>query len=470
MWAEIGARLLPHRDRGHLRKRYQVLERRVKASVSRTNRHETSYQLKAKYGKSPQRQSPAKALSMPNWNPIAPSVGAKSIGQAAAILATARMAPPAPHLSHYSPVAGHYPMHASGGRPPIAQGRNPIVTGPITLAPRPSRPDPQGSDGSSRHAFEQLVKETDGDWSQMSRMQKMMENDTESMVANAIVSQLAKSPFKPSGGQRTFTAGAPGDKNDDEGSGFSMLDSYGPSPAKEPIGEGVSFLAGVLERTREAQGISDSREPAAVVPSSRPPLSRATTATKKSPPATRKPKEPPRALPPSTPNSSTIFTTTGTPIGLSSGFVLPTSAFKSDGSPSLSVDSFPSRAAAEIITNSQNSSDGNSMLGYNLTGLFESQTPEAFKSTSSRPSPAKTPTCRPLFGEDATLMENDLEAISALSQMSHSPALKRPASSQDGPQHADETATGADGNTKSLFAKVVGGVAEKESRKKRLKF
>jgi hypothetical protein len=35
MWAELGARLIPHRDRGHLRKRYQVLERRVKATVSR---------------------------------------------------------------------------------------------------------------------------------------------------------------------------------------------------------------------------------------------------------------------------------------------------------------------------------------------------------------------------------------------------------------------------------------------------
>jgi hypothetical protein len=34
-WAELGARLIPHRDRGHLRKRYQVLERRVKATVTR---------------------------------------------------------------------------------------------------------------------------------------------------------------------------------------------------------------------------------------------------------------------------------------------------------------------------------------------------------------------------------------------------------------------------------------------------
>lgn len=35
MWAELKARLIPHRDRGHLRKRYQVLERRVKATVTR---------------------------------------------------------------------------------------------------------------------------------------------------------------------------------------------------------------------------------------------------------------------------------------------------------------------------------------------------------------------------------------------------------------------------------------------------
>jgi len=35
LWAEIGNRLIRHRDRGHLRKRYQVLERRVKATVKR---------------------------------------------------------------------------------------------------------------------------------------------------------------------------------------------------------------------------------------------------------------------------------------------------------------------------------------------------------------------------------------------------------------------------------------------------
>jgi Myb-like DNA-binding domain len=40
MWAELKARLIPHRDRGHLRKRYQVLERRVKATVTRIVKNE----------------------------------------------------------------------------------------------------------------------------------------------------------------------------------------------------------------------------------------------------------------------------------------------------------------------------------------------------------------------------------------------------------------------------------------------
>ena len=35
LWAEISNNFIPHRDRGHLRKRYQVLERRVKAVIKR---------------------------------------------------------------------------------------------------------------------------------------------------------------------------------------------------------------------------------------------------------------------------------------------------------------------------------------------------------------------------------------------------------------------------------------------------
>ncbi len=43
LWAEIGNRLIKHRDRGQLRKRYQVLERRVKAAVKREKKMEKTY-------------------------------------------------------------------------------------------------------------------------------------------------------------------------------------------------------------------------------------------------------------------------------------------------------------------------------------------------------------------------------------------------------------------------------------------
>lgn len=36
-WAEIGTRLLPHRDRGHIRKRFQVLQRRIPKGITKMN-------------------------------------------------------------------------------------------------------------------------------------------------------------------------------------------------------------------------------------------------------------------------------------------------------------------------------------------------------------------------------------------------------------------------------------------------
>ena len=66
MWAEIGNRLVKHRDRGHLRKRYQVLERRVKATVKREKKMPIET-LKEPKGKSGVKSSGAKrpAPTMP---------------------------------------------------------------------------------------------------------------------------------------------------------------------------------------------------------------------------------------------------------------------------------------------------------------------------------------------------------------------------------------------------------------------
>jgi hypothetical protein len=318
--------------------------------------------------------------------------------------------------------------------------------------PYPNQALHQHNEEGSREAFEDLAQGYEGDWSQMSRMQKMLENDTESMVANAIVSQLARSPAKP----RNASSGHFAD-NDDDNNGFSMLDTYGSSPAKVPRAEGASFLDGVLERTRQVDP------------------SRASLGTEPGDAAAMKP---PLAGP-STPNRHTTFSTSTTPIGLSPGFrpggMLPPSASKYNRSPGISVDSFTAGAVSKMLADSPaaNSSSGNSMVGYNLSGMFDmsdhSQHASEGGDRTPRASPTKTPT-RPLFGDDATLMENDLEAISALNSLSNSPALplmKRPASTQDRP--GDGIGGGGE-SRQSLFATVIGGVKEKESRKKKLKF
>jgi hypothetical protein len=350
-------------------------------------------------------------------------------------------------MYHYPQDAASYRMHS-------------FKVGPVDLSsaypqPYPNQALHQHNEEGSREAFEDLAQGYEGDWSQMSRMQKMMENDTESMVANAIVSQLAKSPAKPQNDGGAISGHFV--DNDDDNNGFSMLDTYGSSPAKVPRAEGVSFLDGVLERTRQA-------DPSRAFPVAEP----GETATMKPPPAG-----------PSTPNRHTTFSTSTTPIGLSPGFrpggMLPPSASKYNRSPGMSVDSFTAGAVSKMLADSPaaNSSSGNSMVGYNLSGVFDmsdhSQQASEGGDRTPRASPTKTPT-RPLFGDDATLMENDLEAISALNSLSNSPALplmKRPASSQDRP----EDGIGGGGQSRqSLFATVIGGVKEKESRKKKLKF
>jgi hypothetical protein len=307
----------------------------------------------------------------------------------------------------------------------------------------------------------------DSNWSQMSRMQKMMENDTESMVANAIVTQLAKSPAKPLKERGAFS-GNFGD-NDDDNNGFSMLDTYGSSPAKPPRAEGGSFFDGVLERTRQA-------DPPRTFPAGEP----GDASRIKPPPAGAS--DTSRATVPSTPNRRITFSNSTTPIGLSPGFrpggiMLPPSASKYTRSPGLSVDSFTAGAVSKMLADSPaaNSSNGaNSMVGYNLSGMFDlsdhSQQASDGGDGTPRPSPRKTPN-RPLFGDNATLMENDLEAISALNSLSNSPShplLKRPASSQD--NRPENEIEGGGESRQSLFATVIGGVKEKESRKKRLKF
>ena len=66
LWAEICTRLMPHRDRGHIRKRYQVLQRRIPKGITKMNMNylKRPAEQPAKLPRSPKRakapRSPAK--------------------------------------------------------------------------------------------------------------------------------------------------------------------------------------------------------------------------------------------------------------------------------------------------------------------------------------------------------------------------------------------------------------------------
>jgi hypothetical protein len=119
-----------------------------------------------------------------------------------------------------------------------------------------------------------------------------------------------------------------------------------------------------------------------------------------------------------------------------------------------------------MYRHSEFSHNGHSMDGYDLNGVFSNAALEGNKTEAGSNPPAKTMGTASLFAESATLMENDLEAISALHSLSnHSPAQSRLPNDSDRQENAGRKGV----ERKSLFAKVVGSVKDKEKsgRKKR---
>lgn len=351
--------------------------------------------------------------------------------EAAAILAQAKGAVPHPHPSFlYQPPRIYYPHY------------------PLYY---PAYYPTEYTDESSRAAFEKLVYEPSQDWSQMSPVQRMIDNDTdESMVASTIVTQLAKSPAKPSvRGNRAATSSSIGQ-------------------AEKETTQSVSFLTGVLKRTKAgkdgAGALSKKPPPANAKP---PPLGspsrvvQGTQTTFESPNKRKAPYQSPL-------NHGGTFPEPGTPIGMAAGFrsgLSPASGLNT-------LSTFPDGSSPFSNHLSGYSRDGHSVDFHDAfssaAGNFEGH-----QADSPDNSPDKASRRTSLFGDGATLMENDLEAISALNSLSHSPAKFLATRSK--------TEAGADrdggAQRKSLFAKVVGGSdkdkdasSSPSNKKRKLKF
>ena len=660
MWAELGARLIPHRDRGHLRKRYQVLERRVKATVTR-NAKETngnlsgkkSYQSRGKnnapavYMKPPTVKSSGKAkLSVKAVKPptmskqvkpptvaravkpvkVAPvkktvkpkaaarsgkvtavanktaptrtslPAAAMSIDNAAAALAALKpqhkpvatdAAKAAASLAALRPCAANTPVAATSpmayprmptqgiqGPPPVARmpapsqanlrpvgpkkttgptvpvasserpagtvpvprppavsvvnSKRPRQTAPATkvaavkasvatssarskapvsrrLSPRKhkaatrspprsstaetdSLQQPFANDASTRMAFEKLIEGTSEEWSQMSRMKKMMENEDESAAADAIVTHLAKSPVS------NGLSKLPNLELDSNSmSGLSMLQSEASrqifpendgTPEKQPSGDrkSRSIMSKVLENSRSSDG---DKKPTEI----------STGAKFESPrkrPASGNKSSLMMSPPPTTPKRGRFFSTHGTPLvcsptfrpggGRAGSLALtpnrgvfspnPSSLLRMvDGEPSLDgirLRDFDIPEESRIIENPSIAAAGAGNGEEKVAGQH-TQKQEQQQQHDPTPPPL-TPSKNSLLPfnsteDDPDTMDPDaMLAISALGMISNSPARvpkKKKANEEVAEEDKKEKSP-----PKSLFAKVIGNATNKDAKKK----
>lgn len=501
MWAELRARLIPHRDRGHLRKRYQVLERRVKATAARVIKHEKFLASKMR---NPIRmnfvRAPPENQIVPPFSPATaqgpavirqfvpvidkspppvrramsslskltttkrcnihhkqgqavpsqrtkcrsdtaklpietfkraaagkPSLGtarkqaagrsgpSETVNQAAAILAHARVAPPYHHPAYlYQPPPGYHPH----------------------MYPYFPNYYPGYTDEGSRAAFERLAHDPGHDWSQSSHVKRMMENETESMVASTIVTQLAKSPAKPFFSDMEKMS-APSRRINHDGSGSDSRHSRSVN-AMMPATHTTCHVLKVAQ--------SPSRSFALV------------SGTYDSP---SKRMAPPFQLSASDP--AYMYASPGTPLPLHSpGFSPPSGLEMHNASPWIKVGTFVDGNSPFMYRDAEYSRNGHSMDGYDLNGVFSNAASEGCKAEAAATDTLKTPETASSFSIGATLMENDLEAIAALNSLSQH-AEPGPGISNDGLNLEQGV------ERKSLFAQVVGRVKEKEKtvRKKR---
>lgn len=227
MWAEVSTRFIPHRDRGHLRKRYQVLERRVKATVLRAQKEQPRHVV-------------TKELPAPE-----PSVS---------YAVTVKASPPsrAPQFLKKRGMVDMYDtLKASPIKVPLRKPGHVLPNSPHN--PYEENPHYEDPD-DSRIGFERILQEND--WSQMSRVKHIMDHEPPNSSLSG-VNHLASAAAAAAAMERM-------DREDhsNQSSGLAMLaenvlDESMPSPPKKPR---RSILDSVMERTKNTRHY-DSQHP-----------------------------------------------------------------------------------------------------------------------------------------------------------------------------------------------------------------
>jgi hypothetical protein len=498
MWAELGARLMPHRDRGHLRKRYQVLERRVKATVARSVRSDSATQKSRATGsvaRSDLKSGARRSVPSNSLPPSAAGGAPMSIEKAAASLAFLR--PPfTKPLPVSKPTYGHFTdsnkaasvsntldimpppqkttpaptpgwlVDKPGNAFPSKQvayskaGASSVAAQPVQVPPlsntSKSKMDAYLHDITSRAAFERLVEGTNDEWSQMSRMKRMLENEDESQAADAIVTHLAKSP----GPRIALSRVDHVEGNSVSGLSVLQLDASKQTPTSN---EKSSTLAESSIMSRVLGNVAKVRTNGSSVSNPRISPRRHAYDSSSESPQKRSLKEEPTgssAAPPVTPKKKTFFSTAGTPIGFSPSF--RTSPGVSRTGLALTPNPMYSPAPHSVMRlMSDPSGDELRFTDFQIN-----------EDTSSRPKlddpmdpmdPVHDPNPPPFSSPNKNslnMQEYDaIEAISALNSLSNSPFRAPPP-----PVIPNEDGKGE--RKKSLFASVIEGVKDKDPKAK----
>jgi hypothetical protein len=276
--------------------------------------------------------------------------------------------------------------------------------------PYPPPPLPDYADESSRAAFEQLVHDPNKEWSQMSNVKRIIDSD-ESLVASTIVTQLAKSPAK--------IIENTGKVTEDRRSG----DVNATSKSKRS----VSLLQGVLDRTRNSNDNQNVNPPMKIGEQSSTKAVSYATAFHHNP-----------YSPPGSPLGSPGFTAGFSPLSASLGL-------HHNGSPPASMTMFP----------------GSNM---DYKAVFSSATSSTSVGASSSPESSRKTHC---FGDGSVLMDTDLEAISALNSLSHSPAkFVRNETINKKRSTSCPAEEGGSAEPQSLFSKIVGAGGQERKGKR----
>ena len=499
MWAELGSRLIPHRDRGHLRKRYQVLERRVKSTVERSNKREYLKSLEESAVRAPTVPDNTKSISVQqkletrppthesthSHTPTVKSQPSVKTGRTKPVesvpevkagvseadanvssSATAHIPPPHMYSPHHPPhpFPYPYPMYGSPSHlypPPYPYPHHPPYS-PYVHIPPPHYNDTYPAEDESRAAFEKLAREGSPEdptgptgWSQMSQqMQELMK--TENMVASAMAVDLARSPSKLEADKRKKEIGSTEHANDSAG-----------------------LLAGILRKTKETDVSNETVSKASDGKPNHAKQSQSETdpmpvdekATRSVHQLTRNVDDAVETkdqgtTPARDPTKGAIFSTDGTQIGLSPAFqASPAQLWPKIPSPALgniSVASFPPTSQMVGFSPSPHSSPQTEITppAHSLDTVAMQHLAHSGQSVNSR---------RKVLFKDghvpSTLSENDLEAISGLNLMASSPGLPSSSASSATSKRKNPDVEGRS----SLFAKVVGD-QEKDPKKRKLVF